>query len=160
MESMRSALVKDTVVAVSTSGAAKLRGLSRFKQLILTLAVESAERDSTDETYDIYVTTQGAGSRWDLVHFPQIVSTGAKTYVARVLSELLPQNVSTAGPGVPVVDSATVKTDTAGADQGVKTLGAGLVRHGPWGDVLGYEVVVGGTVVTGIKLSLYVEAIP
>lgn len=132
--------------------------LSRYSELVVTLKVTSAERDSANETYDFYITTGDGASSWDIVHFPQIATTGAKTYTARVISSARPENVTTASPGVAANDPATLKTDTAGADQGIKTLTAGMVRHGPWGDRIGYQLVVAGTVATGIAYSITVTA--
>jgi len=135
------------------------QGLSRFTELTLTLKVTAAERDSGNETYDVYITTENrAGETWDLVHFPQVAATGAKTFVARLRSDLLAQQVTTAVPGVASNESATLRTETGGANQGTKTLGAGVVRHGPWGDKIGYELVVAGTLATGIGYSIHGEA--
>jgi hypothetical protein len=137
---------------------ANLGDMDQYRELVITFNVISAERDSADETYDVYITTTDGVGAWDLVHFPQIAATGAKEYTARVLAGLLPQNVTTAGPGVAAVDSATLKVDTAGADEGIKTLAAGSVRHGPWASAIGHELVVAGTVVTGINYSIRIEA--
>lgn len=134
------------------------QGLGHVSELVITLDITSAERDSADETYDFYITTSDGVSSWDIAHFPQVATTGAKRFTARLLSNLLPQNVTTAGPGVAATETATMKTDTAGADEGIKTLAAGKVRHGPWGHQIGYELVIGGTVVTGIAYSITVQA--
>lgn len=137
------------------SGTAQDLGLSQFRVLIITLDITSAERDSADETYDIYVTTSDGVSSWDLVHFPQIATTGAKRFTARLVRDQLPQNVTTAGPGVAAVETGTMKTDTAGAGEGIKSLAAGKVRHGPWGDSINHELVVAGTFGgTGIGYSI------
>ena len=134
------------------------QGLSRYRELIITLAITAAERDTADETYDFYITTEGPGAaRWDLAHFPQVLSTGVKTFVARLRADLLPQNVSTATPGVAAVESGTL-TVYAAATHAVGSLAAGLVRHGPWGDKIGYILTIAGTVVTGIAYSITVEA--
>jgi hypothetical protein len=133
-------------------------GIDRFSELILTLNVESAERDTGDETYDFYVTTGYTLGSWDIVHFPQIATTGAKTFVARLTSNAgIPQSVTTAAPGVASNDSATLAVVT-GATNATKSLAAGTVRHGPWGPSIGYELVVAGTVATGIKFSLDLQA--
>lgn len=133
--------------------------LSRFEELIVTLTVSSAERDTGNETYDVWITTENeAGESWDVCRFPQVATTGAKTFVARVRSDLLPQQVTTAAPGVAANETATMRTETAAANQGAKTLSAGVVRHGPWGDKLGYILDVSGTIVTGIAYSIEVEA--
>jgi hypothetical protein len=140
-------------------GPAGLKELRSTRSLIFTLDITSAERDSADETYDFYVTTSDGTSSWDIAHFPQITATGAKRYTMRVnLDSLVPQNVTTASPGVAAVDSASLRTDTAGSNNGIKTLTAGSVRHGAIGDTLNHELVVGGTVATGIVYSLTVEA--
>src|SRR5665213_1593876 len=71
--------------------------LNRFRELIVTLDITSAERDSGDETYDLYITTGDGVSSWDLIHFPQIAATGAKRYMARIQSDLLPQIMASNG---------------------------------------------------------------
>jgi len=135
------------------------QGLSQFRELIITLAITAAERDSADETYDFHITTASDinAASWDLCHFPQVLTTGVKTFVARLRSDLLPQQVSTATPGVAAVESGTL-TVYAGATHAVGSLAAGLVRHGPWGDKIGYILTIAGTVVTGIAYSISVEA--
>lgn len=139
--------------AASYSGS-DMAGLGGFRDLVVTLKITSAERDSANETYDFYITTGDGVSSWDIAHFPQIAATGAKTYTAIISGTSRPVNTTTAGPGVEAVTTATMKTDTAAADQGIKTLGAGYVRHGSWGDRIGYQLVVAGTVVTGISYSI------
>jgi len=119
--------------------------LGDYSELIITLNIHSADRTDANETYDFYITSADNRKEWDIVHFPQIASTGAKTYVAVVKRNVLPQTVTTADPGVAAVVSGTLKTDTAGAGHGAKTLAAGLVRHGVVGSKLGYYLVVGGT---------------
>lgn len=132
--------------------------LGRFEELVFTLEVTAAEADDLDETYDLYVITQNeAGATWDLIHFPQIATTGAKTYVARIRRDLLPEQVTTASPGVASVESGTLAV-AAGQLNAAKSLLAGRVRHGPWGDKLGYELVITGTVTSGISFSIEVEA--
>lgn len=158
-ERIKATLQEAVTKAATYSGTAlMLDRLPSCRILIVTLNITSAERDSTDETYDFYITTSDGVSSWDLIHFPQIAATGAKRYTARLVRDLQPQNVTTAGPGVAAVETATMRTDTAGSNQGIKTLGAGIVRHGPWGDTLNHELVVGGTVVTGIAYSISITA--
>lgn len=140
--------------AVTASGGDLL--IANYRALIITLNITAAERDSANETYDFYITTGDGVSKWDIVHFPQIASTGAKRFTARVERDLIPQNVTTATPGVAANDEATLDTITAGSGQGIKTLAAGKVRHGPWGDRLGHEIVIAGTVSTGISYSITV----
>lgn len=142
--------------AADFSGTAKT-GLGGFDSLIVTLDVTSAERDSADETYDFYITTGDGVSSWDVAHFPQIATTGAKRYTAVIAAKTLaPVEVTTATPGVSAVMSGTLKTDTAGAGEGIKTLGAGKVRHGVFGDRINHELVVAGTIATGIAYSVTV----
>lgn len=133
--------------------------LDRFTELVVTFQITSAERDSANETYDLYIITGDGLSEWDLVHFPQVATTGAKTFTARLTSQnQIPTNVTTASPGVSANDSAIFQTDTAGSNQGIKTLSAGIVRHAPWGNTIGYELVCAGTITTGIVFSLQVQA--
>lgn len=131
-----------------------IKGLEGFRDLIVTLDVTSAERDHANETYDFYITTGDGVSSWDIVHFPQIATAGAKRYTAIVSGDSRPVNTTTAGPGVEAVTTATMKTDTAEADQGIKALTAGSVRHGAWGDRIGYELVVAGMISVGVAFSI------
>lgn len=125
------------------------------RSIIVTLDITAAERDTGDETYDFYITTSDGVSAWDVAHFPQIATSGAKRYTARIQCGLLPQNVSTATPGVAANDPATLATASGGANA-IKSLAAGAVRHGPPGLTLNHELVVAGTVVTGIAYSIQV----
>lgn len=129
--------------------------LAGYRELLITLDITVAERDTGNETYDFYITGGDGVSSWDIVHFPQIATTGAKRYTARVLSEREAE-VTTATPGVAAEPTAIMKTDTAGAAEGTATLAAGKVRHGPFGNFFGYQLVVAGTVVTGIAYSITV----
>jgi len=79
---------------------------------------------------------------WDMMHFPQIVTTGAKTFHATMNGVVIPQEVTTAAPGVATTSSATLRTDTTAA---ARTLTAGVVRHAPCGHNLRWELVLGGT---------------
>ena len=120
------------------------REVDRFTEVVLTLAVTAATH--TNETYDLYVWTTDGFSKWDIAHFPQIATTGAKTFTARLTSQnQIPANVTNATPGVANNDPSFIQTDTPGANQGIKTLGAGIVRHAPFGEWLGYSLVVAGT---------------
>lgn len=129
-------------------------GLGDFLELLITLKIHSADRANADETYDFYIVSADARNEWDIVHFPQIAATGAKTYVAAVRGATIPYQVTTAAPGVSSVESATLKTDTAGAGNGAKTLAAGIVRHGVVGNKLGYYLVVGGTTPGPVVFSI------
>ncbi len=143
------------LVAATQAGTMLDRKLCGYKQLVITLDVTAAERDSGDELYDVYVVMGDAKSTWDIVHFPQIATTGAKRYTARVLAERLAE--VTIG-GVAAEPVSIFKTDTAGASEGIKTLAAGKVRHGPFGDFIGVVVVIAGTVATGINFTVDVTA--
>lgn len=141
--------------AASYAPAAADWQLDRYTELVITLKITSAERDSADETYDFYIITGDGLSEWDIVHFPQVATTGAKTFTARLSTvEGIPQNITTAAPGVAANDSGTLLTTSTNAP---KTLAAGSVRQGPWGNTLRYELVVAGTVVTGIAYSIQVQ---
>jgi hypothetical protein len=143
-----------------TLGGAGLRALRDCRYLEVTLDITSAERDTGNETYDFYITTSDGVSSWDIAHFPQIAATGAKRYTFQIsLKPPTPVNVTTAGPGVLAQTTGSMKTDTAGSGEGVKTLGAGIVRHGAIGNSIGYELVVAGTVATGIVFSIQVRAV-
>jgi hypothetical protein len=128
---------------------------SRFRELIITLDVTAADRAEANETYDFYITTNDGTGSWDIAHFPQIATIGAKRYTARLVSDRLAE-VTTATPGVAAEPTAIMKVDTAAADEGIKTLGAGKVRHGPWGERLGYELVIAGTT-PSITYSITIE---
>ncbi len=128
--------------------------LDRFQELVVTLKITAATH--SDETYDFYLITGDGLSEWDLVHFTQVATTGAKTFTARVRADLLPQNVTTATPGVSAVDSATLTTATS-ATHAPKTLASGSVRHGAFGNMLRYELVVAGSS-PSITYSLQVQA--
>lgn len=145
--------LSSTTHASTTSLNAKT-GLGGYQNLLVTWDITAAERDSADETYDLYVICSDGVSSWDVVHFPQIITTGAKRYTANVNGLVQAQTVTTASPGVAAINTATMKTDTGGADQGTRTLTAGMVRHGVLGDRCGADIVIAGTIVTGITHSI------
>lgn len=127
--------------------------IGNFQELIITLDVLSAVH--TDETYDVYITMSDGVSSWDLCHFPQVATTGAKRYTARILSERQAE-VTTATPGIPAEPSATLATITQGSADGTRTLGAGKVRNGPFADYIGYDIVIAGSapsIVYGITVT-------
>lgn len=144
----------------ATTVLAAQAGLGGFNNLVVTWDVTAAERDSANETYDLYVTCGDGVSTWDVAHFPQIITTGAKRYTAFIHGQLLNQNVTTAVPGVAANDPGTFKTDTGGADQGTRTLAAGVIRHGALGDRCGADIVIAGTIVTGITHSVTMTVKP
>ncbi len=131
--------------------------LDRYSELVVTLDVTAAERGDADETYDFWITTGDGVSSWDLVHFPQIASDTPARYTARLIAGSRSETVSTASPGVAAVDSATLLTTAAGAGAGIRTLAAGVVRHGKWGDRIGYSLDVEGTVTVGVTFSITVQ---
>lgn len=144
----------------ATTVLAAVTDMGGFNHLLVTWDVTAAERDSADETYDLYVTCSDGVSTWDVVHFPQIITTGAKRYTAAINGTLLPQEVTTATPGVSANASGTFKTDTSGAGEGTRTLAAGKVRHGMLGDRCGADIVIAGTIVTGITHSITMTVRP
>lgn len=155
METVHLALASATTKLEDYAADDVLIQLDRYSQLVVTLDVTAAEQDDLDETFDFYVTTGDGVTAWDLVHFPQITAAGR--YTARIVSLARPENVTTASPGVAANDSATLLTTAAGAGAGIMTLGAGVVRHGKWGDRIGYQLDVEGTVTVGVTYSLLVQ---
>src|SRR5580765_4481998 len=105
----KAATYSGTPLALSGSGLASVK---QSRSLIVTLDITVAERDSANETYDFYITTSDGVSSWDICHFPQIVSTGAKRFTARIALEGPLQTVTTAAPGVVAVESGTLATIT------------------------------------------------
>lgn len=127
--------------------------LDRFTELVVSLAVTAAEGS---RTYDFYVITGDGASEWDLVHFPQIAAAGAIRFTARISALQIPQAITAAAPGVATVAPSIINTATTNAP---KTLGAGVVAHGPWGNQVRYELVVGGgALTTGITYTLQIQA--
>jgi len=121
-------------------------------------------------TYDFYLITgaafdqgsfnpanpTGGLAEWDIVHFAQIAGTPG-TFVARMRSDLLPQTVTTAVPGVSTQTPATLSVGAGGLNAPL-SLAAGSLRHGPWGDTLRLQLVAAGTITTGVTFSLQVQA--
>src|ERR1017187_2459068 len=128
--------------------------LDRYVELVVTLKITAADAGGT---YDFYIITGNTSGEWDLVHFTQQAGATAHTYVARVRADLLPQTVTTVAPGVPADDSATLSV-AASATNAPKSLAAGSVRHGPWGNTLRYELVAASSVTTGVTYSVEVQA--
>lgn len=142
------------------------REIGHVRRLGVILHVHSADRTNINETYDVYLTSRlkigGQVFEWDVIHFPQIATTGEKIYhsVVELQSGVGgPNRVTTAVPGASSMESGTIKIDTAGADQGVKTLAAGTVRHGYLGQELGHYLVVAGTTPGPFVYSIYVYAL-
>lgn len=138
--------------AGDSAGPARYFQIKDVKEVTVALQITDADRTTGDETYDVYITTgirtpNGGVAEWDIAHFPQIATAGVKTYVAAVkgYGTATPQTVTTAGPGVVAVNTGTMKVDTAGAAEGVRSLGAGLVRHGVLGEFIRYRLVTAGT---------------
>jgi hypothetical protein len=128
--------------------------LDRYRELVVTLEVTAADAAGT---YDFYLITGNGVGEWDVIHFAQIAGTTVKTFVARVLAGLLPQNITTAAPGVAAVDSATLSVGASGTNA-PKSLAVGSVRHGPWGNTLRFELVAAGTPTTGVSFSIQIQA--
>lgn len=126
------------------------------RQVIATLAVTAADRTNSDETYDFYLVTGDGTSEWDLVHFPQIAANAAKTYTTVVNSDIYGTTV--ASNNATAVQPGQIRTDTAGANEAIRTLTAGMTRHGMIGSKLGYELVVGGTSPGPVAFSVVVTA--
>lgn len=117
--------------------------IGNYQELVITLDVNPAPIDgSSDATYDFYITMGDGLSVWDIVHFPQLSST-AKRYTARVLSERQAE-VTTATPGIAAEPTAILETESGGTNAR-KSLAAGKVRNGPFADYIGYELVIAGT---------------
>lgn len=150
-------LASGTVAATGVPLALVDRKLSGYKYLVATLDITAAERDSSDELYDVWIIMGDAKSTWDIVHFPQIATTGAKRYTARVSAERFAE-VTTATPGVAAEPTSIMATVTGGSGEGSKTLAAGKVRHGPFADFIGVAVTIAGTVATGITFSVDITA--
>ena len=144
-------LIDNLTIGATVTVAPADQKLRRMRELNVTWDIASAERDTGDETYDLYITTSDGTSTWDLIHFPQVATTGAKTFTARILADVLPQTVASNGVASNEGILLTSSTNAAG------TLAAGTVRHGKWGNRLGYKLVVAGTVVTGIVSTVLVE---
>lgn len=148
----------NTTVAATTNSTSRDVRLHTYDSLLIELVVTSAERDSANETYDIYVWAESpGGTKMDLAHFPQVATTGAKKFLARVSRNISPAKIDSGTPTT-TVDKGTLTMTTDGSGDGWKTLSAGQVRHGPWGHKIGYSVVVAGTVTTGIAFSINVVA--
>lgn len=151
--------LRETILPVTTFGASVPETmvdlkLSGYKYIVATLDITSAERDSSDETYDVYLVMGDRLARWDIAHFTQVVTTGAKRMVMRISAERFAE-VTGATPGIVAEPPSLLLTSGTNAPG---TLGAGLVRHGPFADFIGVKVVVAGTVVTGIVCSLDITA--
>jgi len=114
----------------------KLQLPERFNTLIVVLNIFSAVH--TDETYDFYITTTEGPASWDIVHFLQVATTGAKTFVARVHLNTRPQTVT----ATTLAEEASLLVSSTNA---IETLAANAVRHGPIGRRLGHSVVIAGS---------------
>lgn len=130
-----------SVATVSVAPNIELK-IGNFQELVITLDIISAVH--TDETYDFYITMSDGVSIWDIAHFPQVATTGAKRFTARILSERQAE-VTTATPGVAAEPSAILATITTGSGEGKRTLAAGKVRNGPFADYIGYDCVIAGS---------------
>jgi hypothetical protein len=139
-------------------------GRDPVREVLLTLRVTAADRTTGNETYDFYVWSYhklpcGKFSRWDIYHFPQIAADAEAIHTA-ILKPDPPEpiNVTTAGPGVAAVNTATLATITAGSGQAIRTLGAGYALHGFLGEGLGFSVAGGGTTPGPVTFELVATA--
>ena len=152
-DTLRIQLEAGAAKVASAAPPAKDYNLDRYTELVATLNITAAE---ASRTYDVYLITGDGLAEWDLVHFPQIAAAGAAKLTARLLSNVLPQTVTPATPGVPAIAPGVIVPSTTNAP---KTLPAGQIAHGPWGNMLRYELVcAGGALTTGITFSLQVQA--
>lgn len=119
--------------------------LDKPARLLVCLEIFSAERDSADETYQIHITTKAGDFEWDIAAFPQIATTGAKKFVMTIDCQLSPKTVTTAAPGVEAVRSGSLAVETGGTNA-IKSLGAGLARHGMVGEFIGHSLDVSGSI--------------
>lgn len=156
MKSVRTTLhvlLDSAVTKVASYAPAALdMALDRYTELVVTLQITAAD---TGGTYDFYLIAGNGLAEWDVAHFPQQAATTAHTFVARIRADLLPQTVTTASTGVAALDSGTFLTTSTNAP---KSLTAGVVRHGPFGNTLRYELVAAGTITTGVTYSIQVQA--
>jgi len=152
-----------TETVTATAAGTAVTGFGPDEGLIATLNVTAAVH-TTNETYDIYLTTSDGVSEWDIAHFPQVataISATPKTYTARISTDIVPQVVTTASPGVAAVDPGCLETDTAGSAQGAETLAAGSVRHGLHADRINWRCVLAGTDASpSITFSIVLTAVP
>lgn len=123
-------LLSTTTQTADTTGSYKT-GLGGFGTITVTWDIDAADRADANETYDLYIQMSDGASDWDVVHFPQVITTGEKHYTASFKCNLSNTNI--------------LKTDTSGADQGTRTLAANSTRDGICGDRLRYDIDVGGT---------------
>ena len=117
-----------------------LQLIEQFSALVIILNITVADRADADELYDFYITTTEGPASWDVVHFAQIATTGAKKFVAKVLLATTPQLVT----NVTAANEHSLAVVAGGANA-IKSIAADSVRHGPIGSKLGYELVVAGT---------------
>jgi hypothetical protein len=154
-------LANQVTATGSQSGINQFFTVKDVKEVTVAFKIASADRTTGDETYDLYITTgirlpDGTFAKWDIAHFPQIAATGVKTYVATIKGYGVPypSTITTAGPGVAAINTGTMKTDTAAAAEGIKSLTAGMVRHGVLGEFISYELVCAGTTpILGFSVS-------
>lgn len=94
MRGQRFTLQEAVTKAASYSLAPVDRSLGRFRELVVTLTVTSVEENDLDETFDFYITSgNNAGAKWDLAHFTQLTTNDTYAFVARLRTDLLPQQV-------------------------------------------------------------------
>lgn len=145
-QTMKLALAPSTNFKASTTFGPVDQKLRRYRVLEITLDVTAADAGGT---YDIYIITSDGVSTWDLCHFSQPEAAGGRL-LARIYQDQPGQVIHSDGTITQEGHLATAGTDTAGS------LVSGATRHGPWGHMIGYKLVAGGTITSGITFSILV----
>lgn len=151
---LHTTILPSTTFAASVAETMVDLKLAGYKYIVATLDITAAERDSSDELYDVYLVMGDGKAKWDIAHFTQVATTGAKRMVMRISAERIAE-VTGATPGIVAEPPAILLTSSTNAPG---SLGSGIVRHGPFADFIGVKVVVAGTVATGIVCSLDITA--
>ena len=145
-----STLIFDNVIPGTATSADKRFGQDGVQRVTAVLRCTAHDNTTTNETYQFYLTTfktlpSGTKARWDLGAF--IVISGATAAVIQVMTVMgqTTAPVLYAANGTTGVDVSVLTVTTAGAGTGIRTIGAGLVRHGRIGEGLSYSLVGGGT---------------
>lgn len=135
------ALQAKTTITATTSNSDEYPITEAPRTLVFILRVFSMDRTDGDETADVWITTRDGEAVWDLVHYPQIATTGEKIFVAKVVvAGVLPQLVT----ATTAANEAALTVFT-GATNAKKSIAANAVRHGAVGAYLSHEVTIAGT---------------
>jgi hypothetical protein len=142
-DGLKALLLPSTVVAANLAGTDYVCDLHRFHELVVTWDITAAVAGSGN-TIDVYITSGDGTSAWDIAHFAQINGNGPPLrYTARILADLLPENVTSGSPGTAANDPSTLQTSAGGVNP-IITLTSGKVRHGAFGDRIGFQAVIAG----------------